>query len=146
MKLRIPHAACIVACDGRKALFLRNEGDETYPNLKVEHVSEAPDATAAQDSDRPGRIQNAAAPSSAVEGTHWRTVAEQRFAQETGRTIEALHRAGPQRAFIIAAPPRTLAVLRDCLDDTLRASVLAEVDKDLTKHPVYEIERLLTGG
>ncbi|GGC52656.1 host attachment protein [Chelatococcus reniformis] len=146
MKLRIPHDAWIVVCDGRKALFLRNAGDATYPNLTVECVREAAekDRTAALGTDRPGRLQNGRGPTSAVEGTDWHTLAEQAFAEETAREIEARHAADSHRGFVLAAPPKTLAVLRAAIGSKLGSAVLAEVDKDLTRHPTHEIERLLT--
>ena len=37
-KLAIPHDAMIFVGDGRKALFLRNDGDGKFPNLKTEQV------------------------------------------------------------------------------------------------------------
>src|SRR5271157_2856762 len=37
-KLSIPHDAFVFVGDGRKALFLRNEGDEKFPNLVTERV------------------------------------------------------------------------------------------------------------
>lgn len=148
MKLRIPHDAWVVVCDGRKALFLRNEGDATYPNLKVECVREAPEGerTADLGTDRPGRMQNERGPTSAVEGTDWHGLAEQAFAEQTAREIEARHMADRHRAFILAAPPRTLATLRAAIGSRLGAALLAEVDKDLTRHPTHEIERLLTAA
>ena len=38
MKLKIPHGAFVFVGDGRKALFLRNDGDDKFPNLKTERV------------------------------------------------------------------------------------------------------------
>ena len=35
---RIPHNACVIVGDGRKALFLRNEGTQIAPRLKTEQV------------------------------------------------------------------------------------------------------------
>ena len=43
-KLRIPHDAFVLVGDGRKALFLRNDGDEKFPNLKVEQVEKVLEA------------------------------------------------------------------------------------------------------
>jgi protein required for attachment to host cells len=43
-----------------------------------------------------------------------------------------------------AAPPRTLADLRKAMQPDVRKRVIAEIDKDLTKHPIFEIERHLT--
>jgi len=37
-KIAIPHGAYVLVGDGRKALFLRNEGDQKFPNLKAERV------------------------------------------------------------------------------------------------------------
>ena len=39
-KLKIPHNAFVFVGDGRKALFLRNDGDEKFPNLRTETVFE----------------------------------------------------------------------------------------------------------
>ena len=38
--LKSPHNALVFVGDGRKALFLRDEGDEVYPKLKVDNVFE----------------------------------------------------------------------------------------------------------
>lgn len=148
MKLRIPHDAWVLVCDARKAMFLRNEGDATYPNLKVEHVTEAPanPPSAQQGADRPGRIQNAVAPTSATGETDWHEQAEAQFARRTVEELTGVQRSRNPRGFVLVAPPRMLAAIRHSLDDQLRAAVLAEVDKDLTKHPVHEVERLLTAA
>jgi protein required for attachment to host cells len=55
-KLSIPHDAYVFVGDGRKALFLRNEGDEKFPNLRAERVlvDDNP-RTRDQGTDRPGR-------------------------------------------------------------------------------------------
>ena len=149
MKLRIPHDAWVLVGDGRKALVLRNEGDEVYPNLKTEQVFQAPfnPATHDQGSDSPGRaFQSVGARRSAVSQTDWHTIAEHRFAQEVAAAMEAAHRAKRVRALVVVAPPRTLADLRASLSSDVKGMIIAEIDKDLTKHPVHEIERLLTAG
>lgn len=38
--LKIPHDASVFVGDGRKALFLRNDGDSLYPNLRMEKAFE----------------------------------------------------------------------------------------------------------
>src|SRR5260370_39294770 len=55
-KLAIPHNAWVFIGDGQKALFLRNAGDEHFPNLTTERVfvDENP-RTHEQGTDRPGR-------------------------------------------------------------------------------------------
>ncbi|QEL27182.1 host attachment protein (plasmid) [Bosea sp. F3-2] len=145
MNLRIPHNAWVVVCDARKAIFLRNEGNATLANLRVEQVREAAanPPSAEQGADRPGRIQNAVAPTSAIEGTDWHELAERQFAHDTVAALKLANRAVNPRSIVLVAPPRMLAMLRQHLDEELRSRILAEVDKDLTKHPIQEIERLL---
>jgi protein required for attachment to host cells len=148
MKLRIPHDAAVVVCDGKKALFLRNEGDEEFPNLKVDRVAEAAETgrTGELGTDKPGRTQNVAGPTSAMEATDWHARAERHFAEETARAVAALHDKDHKRKIVLVAPPKTLAALRETLGEAVQPNVLAEIDKDLTHHPVHEIERLLTAA
>jgi len=146
MELRIPPKAWVLVCDARKALFLRNEGDAAFPNLQLERATQAPanPSTAKQGADRPGRIQNTFGPTSAAEATNWHDIAEAQFARETVAAFRTLYRSRPH-GVVLVAPPRMLAALRENLNVGLQATVIAEVDKDLTKHSIQEIERLLTG-
>ena len=55
-KINLPHDAFVFVGDGRKALFLRNEGDEKFLNLKTEQVLvDQHPPTREQGSDQPGR-------------------------------------------------------------------------------------------
>jgi len=55
-KIQIPHDAIVFVGDGCKALFLRNAGDEKYPNLKTERVFvDHNPSTREQGTDKPGR-------------------------------------------------------------------------------------------
>jgi protein required for attachment to host cells len=104
-------------------------------------------ATRDQGTDKPGRLfAGPTAPSrSAVEPTDWHELEEHRFARMVADAFEKLVRDRKVKAVIIAAPPRILAELRRALHGDVKARVMAEVDKDFTKHPVYEIERHLAG-
>ena len=55
-------------------------------------------------------------------------------------------RARKVPALVIVAPPKTLADLRNAFHVDVQARVIAEIHKDLTKHPVSEIERRLTSA
>jgi protein required for attachment to host cells len=144
-KLKIPAVAWVVVADGRKALVLRNQGDEVFPNLQVQQVYEAPPnpATREQGSDKPPRAIYGGR-RSAIEQTDWHELAERRFAEEVAAVLERMHRDAPLGTLIIVAPPRALADLRKALSDEIKRTIVAEIDKDLTKHPVYEIESHLT--
>ena len=141
--VRIPHNALVFVGDGRKALFLRNEGDEKFPNLRTELVCEDQNlSTSAQGSDRPGRLSQMshAGQRSAVETTDWHDLGEHRFARHVAGVAEQIVRRGSTPAVILIAPPRTLAELRAAFHTDVRQRIVAELHKDLTKHPVHEIE------
>ena len=40
-EVKMPHDAIVLIGDGRKALFLRNHGDEKFPDLRIEVVDVA---------------------------------------------------------------------------------------------------------
>ena len=146
MKLKIPHGAFVFVGDGRKALFLRNDGDEKFPNLKTEKVfvDDNP-STHEQGADRPGRvIQSSGEQRSAVGQPDWHDIEEQHFARRVAGSLEQLIRSSKARALVVVAPPRTLAELRDAFHAEVKALILAEINKDLTKHPIGDIEKYLT--
>lgn len=148
-KLKIPHDAFVLVGDGRKAIFLRNEGDEKFPNLKAEQVFEDDNPpTHEQGSDRPGHLVKARGSGrrSAVEPVDWHDLGEHRFAKMVAAAIEQIVRSRKAPALVIVAPPRALADIRAALHADVAARVIAEIDKDLTRHPVGEIEKHLTGG
>jgi protein required for attachment to host cells len=140
----IPHDAIVFVGDGRKALFLRNEGDEKFANLVTENVfvDENP-PTREQGSDKPGRGFASADETrrSAMEPTDWHDIEKHRFAERVSEAFERLVRAGGAPAVVVAAPPRTLADLREALHSEVKARIVAEISKDFTNEPVWEIER-----
>ena len=147
-KLSIPHDGFVFVGDGRKALFLRNDGDEKFPNLKVERVlTHDNPATHEQGSERPGRASKGVGTNrrSGMEQTDWHDIEEHRFVRDVAGALEAVVRANGVKALIVVAPARTLADLRRAFHDDVKKKIVAEIDKDLTKHPVYEIEKHLLG-
>lgn len=144
---KIPHNALVFVGDGRKALFLRNDGDAKFPNLRTERVFEAENPpTREQGSDRPGRVSEAAVAGrrSAVESTDWHDIEEQRFARTVAAAMEQMVRTSEAKALIVVAPPKTLAELRSAFHSDVKACIIAEINKDLTKHSIGEIEKHLT--
>ncbi len=145
----IPHDALVFVGDGRKALFLRNAGDEKFANFVTERtfVGENP-ATRDQGSDRPGRGFASAegVRRSAMEPTDWHNIEEHRFAERVSKALERLARERKAPALAITAPPRTLADLRVALAPDVKAKVVIEINKDLTRMPVWEIEKHVVGA
>src|SRR5271169_5836043 len=146
-KVRIPHDAIVFVGDGRKALFLRNAGDDKDLNLKPERVFvDHNPPTHEQGTDRPGRSYSSMGPGrSAVEPTDWHDLEEHHFARVVAEALEKLVRERKVKALVIAAPPRTLADLRHALHKDVKAHVIAEVDSYFKQKTVYEIEKHLAG-
>ena len=147
--VRIPHAALIVVGDGKRTIFLRNEGDATFLNLVVEQtlLNDNP-ATHLQGTDKPGRVFTRAGGThrSSVEATDWHHLSKLRFAREVAGKIDAWLNERASPAVVIVATTRTLTELRRHLSAAAKTAVIAEIAKDLTRHPVAEIERLLVAG
>lgn len=143
--LKLPHDVWMVVADGEKALFLRNEGDQKYPNLKVfrEEMEDNPPNREQAASNR-GRFNDG--PSvhrSAVEDTDWHQLGKERFARDIS---EILYRQAHKHRFeqlILVAPPSTLGDMRKQLHQEVADKVIGEVPKTLTNHPIDEIERIV---
>jgi protein required for attachment to host cells len=144
-QLLIPHDGWVIVGDGRKAIFLRKEGDAKFPNLVVAKTIEAPEnlATAEQGADKPGRaFSSADGRHGAVEQTDWHRLAEDHFARTVATAIDQLRMLESVGWLALVAPPHILSVWRKFLSEHSRAAIKAELPKELTRHSVYEIERL----
>ncbi|MCY1746313.1 MULTISPECIES: host attachment protein [Ensifer] len=143
MKPKIPHDCWILACDGGRALVIRNGGNFEHPNLVVKDSIvnlEAP--TRMLGSDREGRVyQSVGGSRSKVEQTDLHEQAEERFITSIASKMSALARDENIKNLVLVAPPRVLGQLRRQLDLRARSVVSAELAKDLVKLEVADIER-----
>jgi protein required for attachment to host cells len=146
-KVNIPHNGYVFVGDGRKALVLRNEGDAQHLDLKTERVfNDKNPPTHEQGTDRPGRSHSSLGPGrSSVTQTDWHDLEEHKFAHEVAAALEKIVRERKAEALVVVAPPRALADLRKAFHPDVKKKIIAEIDKDLTRHPVYDIEKHLGG-
>jgi protein required for attachment to host cells len=136
--MQISHNAVVLVVDGRKMLFLRNEGDAAHPNLVVENaVEQVNPSDGAQKTDLAGRS------SSSVGGGQNSMQEVDRFAADTADLLKRRALANDFESLIIIAPPRTLGELRKHYHKEVSARLTAELDKDLTGHPIDRIEAAL---
>jgi protein required for attachment to host cells len=144
-RFNIGHKSWVIVCDGAKALFLRNDGDAGLVNLTVvEHQSQPDEATRDLGSDRPGRVhQSHGASRSAMEETDWHEQAEAEFLKDVAKKVEKLVESREIEAMILVAPPKALGILRAELASLPEGIIRAEIDKDLVKLTVSEIEKHL---
>jgi protein required for attachment to host cells len=143
--VRIRQGDWVVVCDGKKALVLENVGDAKFLNLRTREVFSHPDAkTCELGTDAPGRsFSSVGSGRSAMEQTDWHTQEEDRFLRKLADGLNAAVNAGTAKSLIVIAPPRALGVLRQAYSQNLKAALRAEIDKDLVKLPLHEIERHL---
>jgi len=161
--MQVPPNALVLVADGRKMLLFRNGGDPDYPNLMVEEAQEQDNPrTGEQVTDSDGRSASASsagststggqgggqgghagAARSSMEGTDVHQVQEDRFAKEAADLLRRRALAHKFEDLIVVAPPRTLGELRKHYHKEVADRVVLELAKDLTGHPVSDIEGAL---
>ena len=141
----VSHNTLILVGDGQKALFLRNRGTAQRVDLVVEQIFEQDNpATRDQGTDRPGRsIANPGAARSAMEEVDWHHMAKERFASELAEALCRHAHANHFEKLIVIAPPKILGNLRKAFHAEVADRVVAEIPKQLTSHPISEIEKLV---
>lgn len=152
--MQIPNNGYVLVADGRKMLFFRNEGDEAYPSLQVVTATEQqnPD-TNEQGTDRPGRAaaggaargqgMSVKAGRSAYSDTDFHTLEETRFAEDAANMLKQCALADEFESLLIVAPPSTLGDLRKYYHKEVERRLVGEIAKDLTNHPVDQIEKII---
>ena len=143
-----PNTLVLVA-DGRKALFLRNEGDARQIDLRTTSHQEREDR---KDNDIK---TDASGQSPAPAGTglpggtmgepDFHQQEEDRFARDLAEKINAMALAGKFDALVVIAPARTMGELRPLWHKEVSARLVGEHVKAMTDRPVADIEALLVG-
>ena len=143
--MQLPHNAVVLVADGRKMLFLRNEGDNAFPNLIVEEAqAQVNPATRDQATDSAGRASSPqGGVQSSVEPTDFHQIEEDRFAADAAAMLKKRALANDYETLIVVAPPRTLGELRKHYHKEVSNRLAGELDKDLTGHPIKDIEKAL---
>ncbi len=143
--MHLPHNSVVLVADGRKMLFLRNEGDNDYPNLVVENAQEQDNpATRDQATDSAGRASSPqGGVQSSVEPTDFHQIEEDRFAADAADFLKTGALKNAYDSLIVVAPPKTLGELRKHYHKEVSSRLKAELDKDLTGHPIKDIEKAL---
>ncbi len=143
--MNIHHNALILVADGQKYLVLRNAGNFRHPVLKVEargaHVSLP---TSEQGSDRTGRaFATSGTRRSAMEQADLHQLEMDGFAKQVAEILQVRAETGDFEELIVVAPPHTLAELRKHRGEAVTNRLVAEVNKDLTKHTIDQITGIL---
>src|ERR671917_1857654 len=143
--MQVPNNGVVLVADGEKMLFFRNAGDEEFLNLAVEakEVQDNP-ATRDQKTSEAGRTFPSSGPGHhAYSEIDFHQLEEDRFAAEAADMLKKRALKGEYDSLIVVAPPRTLGELRKHYHKEVEKRLTGEIAKDLTGHPVPEIEKIL---
>ena len=78
-----------------------------------------------------------------MEDTDWHQLAKDRFADDLAEWLYKQAHRGAFDRIVLVAPAGVLGEMRKKLHKEVADKVVAELDKDLTNHPLDKIESLL---
>ena len=145
--MQLQNGTTVFVTDGRKALFLCNQGDAEFADLRVTEKWDEPMPSDRElKTDSPGHVfssRGGSARRSAYDEGDYHEQAETRFAERVANFINEQANGDGVDELVLVAPPRTLGVIRKHLHTEVARKVAAEIPKDLVNRPVSEIERLI---
>ncbi len=143
--MKLVRDTCVLVLDGEKALFFRNGGFADLPSLELEReIAHHNPPDREQGSDQPGRAFNSVGSHrSAYEETNFHELEQARFAAQTAEMLKKRALNNEFDRLIVVAPPRTLGELRKHYHKEVEQRLVGEIGKDLTGHPVSEIEKII---
>ena len=145
--MALPNRALVLVADGRKLLFLRNEGDQNQIDLRTEAHDFRDDRKDSDiKTDAPGTVQQSAGYGrSTYEETDFHQLEEDRWAKDAAEELKKRALRNDFDALAIVAPPKVLGVLRKELHKEVEKRVILTLNKEMTDRPIPDIEELLVG-
>ncbi|EYD71617.1 host attachment family protein [Limimaricola hongkongensis] len=143
---RIDNGTWVLVADGEKALILENTTDDQHPNLRVVRKQEQdnpPDRE--QATDKAGRqADGGPGQRTALAETDFHQLAKDRFASDLADILYRHVHKGRFEKLVIVASPQVLGALREEMHKEVADTVVVEIAKTLTNHPVIEIEAAIS--
>ena len=145
--MAIPHGALVLVADGKKMLFLRNQGDEGIIDLRTEAHDHRDDAKDSEmKTDAPGaQGQSAGYGRDTMEETDFHQQAEDRWVKDAAEELKKRALRNDYDALVLVVPPKALGVLRKELHKEVERRIVLTINKEMTDRPIPDIEELLVG-
>jgi protein required for attachment to host cells len=146
--MALPNRALVLVADGKKMLFLRNEGDQNQIDLRTEAHDEREDRKNSEiKTDAPGAIGQSAGYSGRVayEETDFHQQEEDLWVKDAAEELKKRALRNDFDDLVIVAPPKALGVLRKELHKEVEKRILFTCNKEMTDRPIPDIEELLVG-
>lgn len=134
--MQLPQGATVAVADGEKLNLFKNIGDESNPSLAPLAVGEVESDNAGAG----GRHHSSSANPDASQA------AEDGFSAGVADLLNRQVLSGKIARLVIIAAPRTLGELRRRYHQKLSAVLIGEIAKDLTGHPVKDIEKAIAAA
>jgi protein required for attachment to host cells len=144
--MALPNRALVLVADGKKMLFLRNEGDQNQIDLRTEAHDQREDRKNSEiKTDAPGAIGQSAGYSGRVayEETDFHQQEEDLWVKDAAEELKKRALRNDFDSLVIIAPPKALGVLRKDLHKEVERRILFTCNKEMTDRPIPEIEKLL---
>ncbi|MGR3759700.1 host attachment family protein [Roseobacteraceae bacterium NS-SX3] len=143
---RLSNGTYVLVADSEKALLLENtvDGDDPYLRVRKKEEQDNP-SDIEQSANRPGRMHDpGVGQRSALDDTDWHELAKERFADDIADMLYArAHKGRLGKRLVLVAAPNVLGALREKMHKEVRDLVVGEIDKNLTNHPLDEIEKIV---
>ena len=145
--MAIPHGALVLVADGKKMLFLRNQGDDGIIDLRTESHDERQDRKDRElKTDAPGtQSPRVGIGRDTMEETDFHQQEEDLWVKEAAEELRRRALRNDFDSLVIIAPPKALGVLRKQLHKEVERRIILTVNKEMTDRPIPDIEDLLVG-
>jgi len=145
--MAIPHGALVLVADGRKMLWLRNQGDSEMIDLRTEsHGKRVDPMNRDIKTDAPGtQRQRWGDARPAMDETDFHQQGEDRWIREAAEEVNRRALENDFEALAVVIPPRALGEFRKKLHKEAERRIVLTVNKSMTDRPIPDIEELLAG-
>jgi len=145
--MAIPHGALVLVADGRKMLWLRNQGDSDMIDLRTESHDKGPDAMNRDiKSDAPGtQGQRWGDGRPTMDEVDFHQQAEDRWIREAAEEVNRRALENDFDALAVVIAPKALGEFRKKLHKEAERRIVLTVNKTMTDRPIPDIEELLVG-
>ena len=145
--MALPNGALVLVADGKKMLFLRNEGDVNQIDLRTEAHDERNDAMDRDlKTDAPGaQTPRAGIGRDTMEETDFHQQEEDRWVKDAAEELKRRALRNDFEALAIIMPPKALGVLRPELHKEVERRIVCTINKEMTDRPIPDIEEMLVG-
>ena len=145
--MAIPHGALVLVADGKKVLWLRNQGDSELIDLRTESHDRRDDPMDREiKTDAPGtQGQRWGDGRPAMDEVDFHQQGEDRWIKDAAEEVNRRALSNDFDALAVIIPPKALGEFRKKLHKEAERRVICEIPKEMTGRPIPDIEALLVG-